>query len=103
MDRAWPPPFQEAGAGDSELPTLVLAALIARSPDDSVQVSKADLDRLYELFPHGFGMVVAGRDGDIRVTLIGEQGVGQVRDMVDDLNGGMRPSQAIDHRYMPRP
>lgn len=102
-----PSPLVTAGATD--LPTLVLATLIARSERDSIEVTRADVQRLFELYPQGWGIVLAGfQDGALKATLVGEQSKDVLRDLLeraargdciaDDLHPSFMPEPAPDER-----
>lgn len=84
------PAYETRASGQLDIVQEVLACLILRSPSDSLLVSGEEQQRLYTLFPQGFGIVIWGDPGrqTLRVTLVGEAARELVEDIADDLEQG---------------
>lgn len=98
-----PLPGQGEAAGEEQLALTALAALVARSGRDSLAVTVEDLRLLYELYPRGYGLVVYHNQGTgaMLVSLVGEQSLDLVKDIVDDVRGGRPMQDAIPELFKP--
>lgn len=96
-------PFPLTAVGQHDLPMLVLAALIAGTDRDALDIDQADVDRLFELYPKGWGLVIAGHPGGaLKVTLVGEQGRAMLGDLLDRAAEGGCLADEIHPSFIPR-
>jgi uncharacterized protein (DUF1501 family) len=85
-----PLPLTHAAAGDPELLIEALACLILRGDQDALTIDVEERRRHFKTYRDGFAlMIYADRaTGAIRLTIVGEQALPMMEQLVDDVAAG---------------